>query len=103
MSTSASKPKRSTAKSSQNPSRAFVPTSALARTVTFDEAMMHVALTDGRVLGVPLAWFPTLNRAKPDQLRKYEIGGGGISLHWPGLDEDICVANLLGGGDARST
>lgn len=103
MSTSASKPKRTIAKSNASVTRAFVPTSALAKSVDFDDAMMHVALTDGRVIGVPLAWFPALSRAKPEQLRKYEIGGGGISLHWPALDEDLSVANLLAGADARST
>jgi hypothetical protein len=40
--------------------RAFVPNSAFAMSVTFDDAMMHVALTDGRILSVPLAWFPIL-------------------------------------------
>jgi hypothetical protein len=103
MSTSASKPKRTTAKSSPVSLRAFVPTSALAKSITFDDAMMHVSLTDGRIVGVPLAWFPALLRAKPEQLRKYEIGGGGISLHWPALDEDLSVANLLAGADTRST
>ena len=32
--------------------------SILARAVRFDEDSMWVALDDGRVLGVPLAWFP---------------------------------------------
>jgi hypothetical protein len=75
----------------------------LAKSVAFDGASMQVSLTDGRTLGVPLAWFPRLSRATIEQLGKFEIAGGGISLHWPELDEDICVANLLAGGDARST
>ena len=32
--------------------------SILARAVRFDEDSMWVALDDGRVLGMPLAWFP---------------------------------------------
>lgn len=82
--------------------RAFVPTTALAQTVTFDEAMMHVALTDGRIVSVPLVWFPTLYRATPEQRRQYEIGGGGIGLHWPDLDEDLSVAGLMAGVDSHS-
>ena len=50
---------------------------ALAKSVEFDEAMMQVAFTDGRVLCVPLAWFPVLHAATPEQRARYEIGGGG--------------------------
>jgi hypothetical protein len=83
--------------------RAFVPTSALAKSVEFDEAMMSVSLLDGRVLRVPIAWFPLLRDATPDQRTKCEIGGGGISLHWPDIDEDLSVAGLMAGADTRST
>lgn len=79
--------------------RAFVPTTALAKSVDFDDEMMHVSLTDGRRIGVPIIWFPLLREATPDQRAKYEIGGGGTSLHWPELDEDLSVAALLAGAD----
>ena len=82
--------------------RAFVPSTALARSVAFDESMMHITLTDGRVLSVPLVWFPILHNAKPAQRLKVEIGGGGIALHWPGLDEDLSIAGLMAGVDTRS-
>ena len=64
---------------------------------------MQVTLLDGRVLSLPLTWFPVLNAASPEQRTNYEIAGGGISLHWPELDEDLSVAGLLAGGDPRST
>jgi len=38
--------------------RAYVPTTALAKTVEFDDDMMHVFLTDGRIISVPIIWFP---------------------------------------------
>jgi hypothetical protein len=83
--------------------RAFVPTSALAKAVTFDDVAMHVSLLDGRTLSVPLIWFPILNAASPEQRARYEIAGGGISLHWPDLDEDLSLAGLMAGADSRST
>ena len=83
--------------------RAFVPTTALASKVEFDESMMYVSLVDGRVIGVPIIWFPILHKAHPAQRDQYEIGGGGVSLHWPELDEDLSVANLMAGADWRST
>ncbi|MBI4674748.1 MAG: DUF2442 domain-containing protein, partial [Chloroflexi bacterium] len=46
---------------------------------------------------VPILWFPLLHEATPAQRARYEIGGGGSSLHWEELDEDLSVANLLAG------
>ena len=67
--------------------------------VRFDGDSMWVELSDGRTLGVPLAWFPRLLRATPEQRAAYRISGRG--LHWAELDEDISVAGLLAGrGDA---
>lgn len=102
MSSSRKKPKGSKSISKRSVQRSFVPGAALATGVTFDEIMMQVAFADGRVLHVPLAWFPVLNKATEQQRAKYQIGGGGISLHWPDLDEDLSIANLLTGTDRRS-
>ena len=82
--------------------RSYRPTSALAKSVTFADVMMHVALTDGRVICVPLLWFPRLHTASPELLAHFEISGGGIGLHWPDLDEDLSVAGLLAGADEQS-
>ena len=83
--------------------RAYVPTTALAESVDFDEDMMHVLLTDGRRVSVPIVWFPLLLRASPEQRTKYEIGGGGASLHWAELDEDLSVAGLMAGADFQGS
>ena len=83
--------------------RAYVPTTALAESVAFDDNMMHLSLTDGRIISVPLIWFPVLYEATPEQRTRYEIGGGGVSLHWAELDEDLSVANLMAGADWQST
>jgi hypothetical protein len=56
---------------------------------------MRVVLSDGRTLGVPLAWFPRLQDASPEQLENCELSPYG--LHWEDLDEDISVAGLLEG------
>ena len=83
--------------------RAYVPTTALAKSVDFDEDLMHVLLADGRRISVPIIWFPILHKASPDQRAKYEIGSGGTSLHWPELDEDLSVAGLMAGADIQSS
>jgi hypothetical protein len=63
--------------------------------VRFDEHTMWVDLSDGRTLGVPLAWFPRLLNADSAEREKVEISPFG--LHWETLDEDISVAGLLAG------
>jgi Protein of unknown function (DUF2442) len=70
-----------------------------ATAVRFDEHTMWVDLTDGRTLGVPLAWFPRLLRATAAERERFEISR--LGLHWENLDEDISIAGLLAGrGDA---
>jgi hypothetical protein len=66
-----------------------------AKSVSFDEASLWVELEDGRTLGIPLAWFPRLLQAEPEQRAAYEISAGG--LHWDALYEDISIAGLLAG------
>jgi hypothetical protein len=64
-------------------------------TVRFDDHTMWVELTDGRMLGVPIAWFPRLERATQAQREQVEISRTG--LHWDAIDEDISIAGLLAG------
>jgi hypothetical protein len=64
-----------------------------ATSVRFDEHTMWVDLTDGRTLGVPLAWFPRLLRASPAERQHVELSR--VGLHWETLDEDISIAGLL--------
>ena len=66
-----------------------------AESVRFDADAMWVTLADGRVLGVPLAWFPRLLHASPEERTAVEISPFG--LHWEALDEDISIAGLLAG------
>lgn len=64
--------------------------------VNFTEDALVVRLRDGRVLSVPLAWFPRLRDAPTEHRSNWQLIGDGIGLHWPELDEDISVAGLLG-------
>jgi Protein of unknown function (DUF2442) len=66
-----------------------------ATAVRFDDDSMWVELTDGRVLGVPLAWFPRLLHATAAQRERVELSRSG--LHWNDLDEDISISGLLAG------
>lgn len=63
--------------------------------VTDDEVIVH--LVDGRILSVPLAWFPRLLHASPEQRAAVRIIGEGEYLHWPEADEDLSVSGMLRG------
>lgn len=66
-----------------------------AREVRFDSDMMHVHLQDGRIVGVPLRWFPRLQKATLAERENWRLIGDGIGIHWPDLDEDVSVPALL--------
>ncbi len=66
-----------------------------ATAVRFDDNTMWVDLTDGRTLGVPLAWFPRLLNATPAERARVDMSRTG--LHWEELDEDISIAGLIAG------
>ena len=70
---------------------------AIATDVRCDDRSLHVILADGRELSVPLAWFPGLLRATPDQRDNWRLIGGGQGIHWADVDEDLSVAGLLRG------
>ena len=59
----------------------------------FNDGRMWLQLSDGRILGVPLACFPVLENATPEQLAGFELSPRGI--HWDELDEDLSLEGLL--------
>ena len=65
-----------------------------ARSVRFDDNSMWVDLSDGRVIAVPLAWFPRLLHASAQQRELVEFSSQG---HWEEIDEDVSIAGLLAG------
>jgi hypothetical protein len=68
-----------------------------AESVSFSEGSFTVRLDDGRALAVPLTWFPRLPEGTQAEREKYELIGDGEGIHWPELDEDISVENILFG------
>ena len=68
---------------------------ALAVDVSCSSDALSVRLSDGRVVSVPLVWFPRLADASPRERSDWELIGGGIGIHWEAIDEDISVASLL--------
>src|SRR3990170_8811793 len=65
--------------------------------VRVTEDTLSVDLSDGRTISVPLAWFPRLMCATPEERNKRRLIGSGHGIHWEGIDEDISVEGLLAG------
>jgi hypothetical protein len=69
---------------------------ALATAVRFSADRLHVELSDGREISMPLDRFPRLARAAAQERDHWEVIAFGTAIRWPDLDEDIGVATLLG-------
>ena len=59
------------------------------------EGTFMVTFASGAALNVPLEWFPTLGRARFQQLSNYQLIGGGVGIHWPDIDEDLSVSGII--------
>lgn len=68
--------------------------------VRIEEDMLTVSLMDGRIISVPLIWYPKLYNAAKEKLLHWEISGGGYGIHWPEIDEDLSTESLLRGAPA---
>lgn len=74
----------------------------LASSVRVGAQRITIELRDGRLLAVPTTWFPRLKNASLRQRQRWELIGRGIGIHWPDIDEDISVENLLSTGKMLS-
>ncbi|MGA2657005.1 MAG: DUF2442 domain-containing protein [Verrucomicrobiota bacterium] len=68
-----------------------------ATAVRLTEDTLVVDLADGRTVSVPLAWDPRLLQGSPDERANNRFIGQGEGIHWPDLDEDVSVENILAG------
>jgi len=68
--------------------------------VRCDDASLIVDLADGRTISAPLAWYPRLLHATPEQRADWRRAGGGYGIHWPQIDEDLSTEGLLRGAPA---
>jgi len=68
---------------------------ALIERAALDDEALTVHLSDGRILSVPLAWYPRLLHGTPEERADWRLISQGEGLHWPDLDEDISVHGLI--------
>jgi len=66
-----------------------------AQGVRFQNDSVFIDLADGRVIGMPLNWFPWLHSATETQRESYDLRGD--SVYWEELDEGIDLVAMLTG------
>lgn len=77
---------------------------AIARHIEVTEDTLIIDLVDGCTISAPLAWYPRLLYANAKEHNNWRFIGKGDGIHWPDLDEDISVENVLFGkpsGESR--
>ena len=70
---------------------------ARARHVAVSADTLSVDLVDGRSISVPLGWYPRLSHGTAKERKSWRLIAQGEGIHWPELDEDVSVENLLAG------
>ena len=68
---------------------------AKAQNVVITEDTLTVDLVDGRTVSVPLAWYPRLVYAAVQERNNWRLIGDREGIHWPDLDEDISIENMV--------
>jgi len=73
---------------------------ANAKKVVVTDDSLIVDLEDGRTISLPLAWYPRLLHGTPKERNNWRLIGKGQGIHWPDLDEDVSIENMLLGKPA---
>lgn len=81
----------------------YQPSKSKTRIVVITEDTLTVELTDGRAASVPLLWYPRLLHGQTEERANWRLIGGGEGVHWPDLDEDISVENILLGKPSQES
>lgn len=66
--------------------------------VRFDKNLLHVSLSDGREISIPIdrvEWLRWLVKATDEQRARWSLEPGGFAIYWDDLDDGIEVCRLL--------
>lgn len=57
--------------------------------------LLAVVLNSGDIIQARISDFERLREATDSQLKKWELIGGGIGIHWEALDEDLSLRGFI--------
>jgi len=67
--------------------------------VEIRDTMLWVTLEDGRVIGTPVAWYPFLENAAPEQRHNIELKWDAV--WWTDLEDGLSIEGMLFGVNPR--
>ncbi len=73
-------------------------TQVQAKNVLFEGNVLHILLSDGREISLPIDqmdWLKWLANATPEQRSKWAIEPGGFAVYWEELDDGFEIEHLL--------
>jgi len=71
--------------------------------VKVDDKTLTVTLDDGRVLSLPISWYPRLYYGSQQERNNYRLIGNGKGIHWEDLDEDISIEGIIAGHHSQES
>ncbi len=66
-----------------------------AQHIQVTDDALTLDLHDGRTISVPLGWYPRLLHGTSEERQNWRFIGDGVGVHWPDLDEDISIENIV--------
>jgi len=75
-----------------------IDTQVQAKSVRFEGNILHILLSDGREISLPIDqmdWLKWLANSTPEQRAKWTIEPGGFAIYWEELDDGFEIGHLL--------
>lgn len=63
--------------------------------ISFTGTHVMIGLADGRIIGVPLHFFPLLEAASAEERQNYQLGS--CDVYWEDIDDGIDLTAMLSG------
>ncbi len=63
--------------------------------VRLDRQYLSVELEDGRIISIPLSWYPSLLSTTEKQRRNYKLIARKTMIEWPDLDLHLDIEEML--------
>ena len=69
----------------------------IAKKIWFDEFKINVEVMDGRIVSVPIDFYPSLANATTEEREDFRFFCHGTAVHFNALDIDLSIESLIYG------
>ncbi|MDP2037588.1 MAG: DUF2442 domain-containing protein [Ignavibacteria bacterium] len=64
---------------------------------SFDDSYLNMELSDGRIISIPLKWYPELSKATLKQFKNYSFICKNTGIEWEDLDYQLSIESMMAG------